>query len=296
MAPRDPQTGKKQYLRGAVMGGGAVAGVNALSNGAVANKLRSSVMNRSSPLLGNRVRQYAMDASAAAKGKTRSGVTVNGAAQYQKSPVPAAASQAPVAPVAASPAQDTVPYRGGPTMGAVKIASMAYMSPAQQILYVAHLDAIEKRANRQTLTYDPSTKTFIRHHLTSEGPDVNNPALEMASRDVMGGPRPMMAGQKELVRNSATGMNHFGTREYVNSRINATEAKNPGWARPAIGPAANSTMAHVTPAPSSMAATRMGHIPGAAGGVAGIGAAAAKIPKPAATTGILARLGKAFGR
>lgn len=337
MAPRDPQTGQKQYLRGAVMGGGAAAGINAISNGAIANKMRSSVMNRNNPILGDRVRQYAMDASAAAKGKARGGVTANGAAQYAKTPAPAVAPQespvpttaaAPVtaAPVPVStPAPAAQPYMGGPTMrgpasgsahtsgpmmGAVKLAEFVAMSPAEQILCVAHLDALEKKANRQSLTYDPSTKTFTRHHLTDEmaNDSPHWPSGNVALDEM--GVKPFRAGHKEEVRNSATGMHHFGTPEYVNARIDGVEARNPGWAatKPVMTPTAQTLppirMDLIPPArqgimnmpasrkaavpPPIPAAARK--IPGAMGGVAGIGAAAAQ------PTGIMAAMGKYFAR
>lgn len=340
MAPRDPQTGQKQYLRGAVMGGGAAAGINALSNGAIANKMRSSVMNRNNPILGDRVRQYAMDASAAAKGKTRSGVTVNGAAQYGKAPAPAAAPQAAAqaAPAAAAaPAAEAAPYMGGPTMrgpvsgsahtsgpmmGAVKVASMASMSPAQQILYVAHLDALEKRANRQTLTYDPATKTFTRHHMN----------MDFGSKDLVEmGAKPIPAGATEPVKNSMThagpDLAPFGSQDYIKTRLERVRARNginPDVGAPLgtkvapstpIAPAQNTQVAARSMAPAAAAPygsreyfqqrlqqagvgraaavpppipTR---IPGAAAGVAGVGAAAAK---PA--TGFGATIGKLLTR
>lgn len=334
MAPRDPQTGQKQYLRGAVMGGGAAAGINAISNGAIANKMRSSVMNRNNPILGDRVRQYAMDASAAAKGKARGGVTANGAAQYAKTPAPAVAPQespvpATVAPMTAAPAPASTPapaaqpYMGGPTMrgpsgsthaggpmmGAVKLAEFVAMSPAEQILCVAHLDALEKKANRQSLTYDPSTKTFTRHHLTDEmaNSSPHMPSGNAALAEM--GVKPFRAGHKEEVRNSATGMHHFGTPEYVNARIDGVEARNPGWAatKPVMTPAAQTLppvpMDMIPPARQgimNMPASRKAavpllrllerQVPGAMGGVAGIGAAAAQ------PTGIMAAMGKYFAR
>ena len=43
MAPRDQQTGKKQYLKGALVGGGVGLGANALSGGAIGNSLEKAV-------------------------------------------------------------------------------------------------------------------------------------------------------------------------------------------------------------------------------------------------------------
>jgi hypothetical protein len=98
MAPRDPQTGQKQYLRGAVVGGMGAAGVNALSNGAVANKLRSSVMSRESPLLGQGTRKYLMDSAAVGSGKVPNAAGKG----YLKGP-----TSAPAAATAASPSPAT---------------------------------------------------------------------------------------------------------------------------------------------------------------------------------------------
>lgn len=253
MAPRDQQTGQKQYLRGAVMGGVGIAGVNAVSNGALANKMRASVMNRNSPLLGQGTRTYLMDAAAATKGKSPMPAAVGsrtGQPTYGKptSPTPTSSTSSSKTPspewagvyrgVDQARAQTgfngaraeapfsppTASYRNGPTTGAIKLA------------------------NRQTLTYDPATKTFYRQHLTSESPNMGNPALQAM------GAKPMQAGQGEVVRNSATGMHHFGTPEYVNARINSTVPRTPPpttQANLAVG----SAPGIVPPKPSTGAAT-----------------------------------------
>ncbi len=157
LAPRDAQTGQKQYLRGAVMGGVGVAGVNALSNGALANKMRSSVMNRQNPLLGQGTRQYLMDSAAAGKGKSPISSSLRSKqTQYSTTPAPTAVPvAAPSTPIAPS----STPYTGGPTMGTAKLAGQRFiqMTPAEQILFVA----LEKRAN-QALVYEPATRTFVR--------------------------------------------------------------------------------------------------------------------------------------
>lgn len=145
MAPRDPQTGQKQYLRGAMLGGVGMAGVNALSNGSIANKMRASVLNRNNPLMGQQARQYMMDSAAAMKGK---------------------------APLSSSMRSQQVQY--GPAAESIKVA-------------------LAKRANQQTLTYDPSTKTFTRHHLTPSQGSSDLKALGASAIPV---------GHREAVRSS----------------------------------------------------------------------------------------------
>lgn len=156
MAPRDAQTGQKQYLRGAVMGGVGMAGVNALSNGSLANKMRSSVMNRQSPLLGQGTRQYLMDSAAAEKGKSpiSSSLRSKQTRYIGGTPAPIAAPKTPIAPQSS-----TASYTGGPTTGVIKLAEQRFLNltPAEQILFVA----LEKKAT-QELTYNPATRTFVR--------------------------------------------------------------------------------------------------------------------------------------
>lgn len=184
MAPRDAQTGQKQYLRGAVMGGVGMAGVNAVSNGALANKMRSSVMNRQSPLLGQGTRQYLMDSAAATKAKMPSAGGYVGKAvpdmTAHTTPVPPSAGEQAVRamPKPSTPGWSSA-HRGmqeaqertsllnsltpnnlpAPRPAAVKLAEQRFFSltPAQQILFVA----IEKKAS-QELAYNPATRTFVR--------------------------------------------------------------------------------------------------------------------------------------
>jgi hypothetical protein len=263
MAPRDPQTGQKQYLRGAVVGGMGAAGVNALSNGAIANKLRSSVMSRESPLLGQGTRKYLMDSAAVGSGKVPNAsgkgylkgpaAAPQAATAASASPTPTtseAVSQMPRAhppewqaahqgvqemqersqlqqqmPRAAAAQPPPVPaavrlggsspmggYKGGPTFGMPKAAQARFvgLSPAEQILFVA----MEKKANQQTLTYDPATKTFTRQHLTpSSGGD--------AVRGT--GAAPIPAGHTEAVHSSP----QYGSRAYFQSRLQKTLGSSP---------------------------------------------------------------------
>lgn len=298
MAPRDSQTGQKQYLRGALAGGGIAAGANAISGGGIANRMRSSVMNRESPLMGQSVRKYMMDAAASSKGKSpipaaagsRTGQSTYGrvapaapAASTQASAPsapPAATSTSYVGgPVMRGPSAVTPMHTGGPVAGAVKVAQDRFstMTPVEQLLYVAQLDAIEKRANRQTLTYDPATKTFTRQHLD---PSTGGEALTAM------GANPIQAGTKEMVRNSEGGMHHFGTPEYVNARVSQTERRFP---TPVGNPATTQNTAAFRAAPRAMGTPP--RIPGAVGGVSGIASAAAKPVAGAVTT-----MGKALAR
>lgn len=88
MAPRDPQTGQKQYMRGALMGGGLAAGANALSQGRIADKAKHMVTRQSNPVFGQGARRYMTESAY----MTRPGAKA----------APAAAAAAPAASEAAS--------------------------------------------------------------------------------------------------------------------------------------------------------------------------------------------------
>lgn len=252
LAPRDQQTGQKQYLRGALMGGGLAAGANALSQGRIADKAKSMVTRQNNPVLGQGVRRSVI--TSAYKG-TRPGAGAAASAVPNSNPVAGAAGPvAEAAPFAAAPgaapaaagsvspnflqrlrnrfsgtgsgagAAGEAIHAGGPYMGQVKIASIGqYIEKlAMQKRAFAGLDDIpglavglhfgnkqrergeehdfgapqlgslllpgglgyqvgraighsnkpkedkEKKANQATLTYDPSTKTFVRQHLTPD--------------------------------------------------------------------------------------------------------------------------------
>ncbi len=245
MAPRDPQTGQKQYLRGAVMGGGLAAGANALSGGAIGNKMRSAVMNRETPALGQKTRSFFMDAAKATKGS------------YGK---PAAV------PAAGAGAGATAgEYRGGPTMGQVKLAAL------QDVLR-------EKLANRSTLVYDPANKTFARHNITADAsmgagagdviPAGHVEPAGRALREPARGPAP--AGLGPSSGSAQTHILHGG--DVLSS------SPRPGIAARAAG----------TPPPVPAAAMRA---KAPAGGVIGMGAAAAK-PKLPNLAGAVSLVGK----
>ncbi len=162
LAPTDPQTGQKHYVQGALMGGGLAAGANALSGDAMGNKLRHAVLNKQSPILGQKVKAYASDATRATKG-----------------------------------------YYAKPPTEAVKTAS-----PAGLILQAAFRDKI---ANQQTLTYDPSTKTFTRQHLS---PSSGGDAVQAT------GASSINAGHMEPVRNNVShaGFEPYGSKGYLQAR------------------------------------------------------------------------------
>lgn len=143
-APRDPVTGEKQYIRGAITGGALGGGAYALGAG---NKLRHAVVSPKGPqIFGERAGTYAREATKA------TGPTAARAAAKQVPVTPppgpttsSAASAPPTAPPAAAPVppKPEPPYAGGPIRGTPKLA------------------------NRQTLTYDPVSKSFTRTHLTA---------------------------------------------------------------------------------------------------------------------------------
>lgn len=202
-APRDPQTGEKQYMRGALMGGGIAAGANALSKGQIADKGLKMVTRQKDPIFGQGARRYMIESRLATD---PNGGAATALARQAPSPGAAAATRpAPPTPphwqkahqgvqqaqeAAALKAQGprgpmptpVEEYRGGPVMGQVKAASVAD--------YIANM-AIEKFANRQTLTYDPATKTFTRQHMTADT------SMGASGKDVI------PAGHKEPVAHGA---------------------------------------------------------------------------------------------
>lgn len=62
MAPRDPQTGQKQYMKGALEGGAVGLGAHMLGGG---NALRHAAMRPNNPILGEGVANYAREATRA---------------------------------------------------------------------------------------------------------------------------------------------------------------------------------------------------------------------------------------
>lgn len=179
LAPRDQQTGQKHYVQGALMGGGLAAGANALSGDAIGNKMRHAVMNKSNPILGQKVKSYASDATRATKG-----------------------------------------YYAKPTTEAVKVAS-----PAGLILQTAFKD---KMANQQTLTYDPSTKTFVRQHLS---PSSGGDAVQAT------GASSIPTGHIEPVRNNVShaGFEPYGSKGYLQARTQKALTPSSGLAAAAKG-------------------------------------------------------------
>lgn len=193
LAPRDPYTGEKQFMRGALMGGGIAAGANALSKGQIANKMRAGVMNPKSPALGQGARSYIMDAAKATKPVRPGAVSEAPAAmaELKKMPPPTPNMSAPQA-MQANLTPDWQAAHAGVQEMQEKAQLQAQLSQMQQAkgwkpgpslqpggfhnsgpiggeVKVASLKLfIEKLANRQTLTYDPASKTFMRHHVTDD--------------------------------------------------------------------------------------------------------------------------------
>lgn len=105
-APRDPQTGQKQYMKGALLGGVGMAGANAITSGRMADNMKRMVTRQKNPLFGQNARRYMTESALATRPKF----------------APAAGSAAP----AASPVTNAAPaagaaYSGGPTMGNIAL-------------------------------------------------------------------------------------------------------------------------------------------------------------------------------
>ncbi len=156
MAPRDPQTGQKQYLRGAMMGGGLAAGAHALSDGRLGNAAKKMVTRQNNPVLGQGARRYMIESAA----QTRPGAGGPAAMQGLKSGLSAAPHSSGPEMSSMSPqwasahrgvqemqgdAQGAAnmfagwqpsDYRGGPTMGNVSVKK-ASVSSAGLILRAA---------------------------------------------------------------------------------------------------------------------------------------------------------------
>lgn len=167
MAPRDPQTGEKQRLKGALTGAsiGTAAGIVG------GNKLRHAILNRKNPILGEGVANYARQATkathkppsaeqTAAKLKSiedrvdRSAWTPGRApARPQVSSIPAQTSYAggPVAgvpkldPAMLSPVEGTM-YRGGPVNGVARMAGPQASMTQPQASMTQQIDAIRSHA------------------------------------------------------------------------------------------------------------------------------------------------------
>jgi len=193
MAPRDPVTGEKQYMKGALTGGVIGGGAHALGAG---NKLRHAIVNPKGPqILGENAGAYAREATkatnvprsteaaaarAAAADQARASARELARAQAQQggpaamrelsgslnatpAPAPTMGAGGPIAPHLPPPANaihqisggrvSPTPYwNQGPVTGTPKLAS------TMALMY--------KLANRQSLSYDPTTKTMTRTHMT----------------------------------------------------------------------------------------------------------------------------------
>lgn len=95
MAPRDAQTGQKQYMRGAVMGGVGAAGANAISGGRMADRMKQMVTRQNNPLLGQNARRFMTESAYATRPGATSVPSVGGqAAGMASSTVPTPARPA----------------------------------------------------------------------------------------------------------------------------------------------------------------------------------------------------------
>lgn len=213
MAPRDPVTGEKQYLKGALRGGVVGGGAYALGGG---NALRKAVVNPKGPqIFGEQAGAYARNAakvtapSAAGRSGTQAmkslttdlaghaapAAAANRAAIAPELPAPTPASfQVPVLPKHVSgPASTPGPsvqvdpklmkehdalarrqaqIRNVGTGGGGSVQTRGLLGGQVQTQvpgnHTVSGEMKAKFANRQTLTYDPATKSFTRTHLTAD--------------------------------------------------------------------------------------------------------------------------------
>jgi hypothetical protein len=199
MAPRDPVTGEKQYLRGAMTGGALGGGAAALGAG---NKLRRAVVSPKGPqIFGERAGAYARDATKATYiPSQRSGgeAAMYGLRNDLSVPHSAPAMTGePFAPHLPAPqsASLRVPSNGGPVPRAVQAASgtgaqhvaddiaasqrgiggrlrglmggnVNVPPELQSPGNVKLATLVAKMANRATLGYNPATKSFTRSNIT----------------------------------------------------------------------------------------------------------------------------------
>lgn len=206
MAPRDPVTGEKQYLRGAATGAALGGGAYALGAG---NALRSATMRNKNPLLGAGVRDYARSSVQATGNQAQRAFRASqGAAQQAAGAAPVAAAASHVPAPAASPQQAPSSVQVDPRLaqehskilarraqirnqgagGGGSISSRGMLGGTNELTVpgghgisgemTAKFAALAKKyANRQTLSYNPATKSFTRTHLTPDttmGTDAGN--------------------------------------------------------------------------------------------------------------------------
>lgn len=393
MAPRDPQTGQKHYLQGALAGGGLAAGANALTQGRMGDKLRQYVTRQNNPIFGQGVRRSVIESAY----KTRPGAA--GAVSAGAAAAPAAQVTGGAAPMGSSPAWQAAHrgveemkndahgaanmfagwkpgYSGGPTMGTPKVAFLlgglaGHMAagkdreasprsgfwrgagggllggmagsalggaltrghgagviggalagelgggilagrtarPTHTEIKAHHAGELarhkailesqkshkEKKANRQTLTYDPATKTFVRQHLTPDTSvgNVGNDVIPAGHTEpVMSGAagRGQYAGQVAPAGAAPSGgmgqthVLHGGS--VLSSTPNRGVASMPAGAMtktpPPLPLAARNAVAPGTPQAAAMHAAGQRPAPAAAhmGGPGGLAAAAAKPKLP----------------
>ena len=147
MAPRDPVTGEKQYIRGALTGGALGAGAHALG---ASNKLRHAVVSPKGPQI------FGEQAGAYARGATKATSPAAARAAGGGMAAPSTTATVSAAPAAA---HTSGPMSGVPHLDPEMMSPLEFHQRAGQFWK-------GKVANRQTLTYDPATKSFTRTHLT----------------------------------------------------------------------------------------------------------------------------------
>lgn len=181
MAPRDQVTGEKQYIRGALRGGVVGGGAYALGGG---NALRKAVVNPKGPqIFGERAGAYARNATKAtapsAVSKTQTAPPLASSTQFAREP------SVQVDPRLAKEhdtlARRRAHIRNVEAGGGGSVQARGFLGGQTQLQvpsnHMVSGGMTTKFANRQTLNYNPSTKSFTRTHLTADttmGPEAEN--------------------------------------------------------------------------------------------------------------------------
>jgi hypothetical protein len=181
MAPRDPYTGQKQYMRGALMGGGLAAGANALSQGAIADKAMGAVTRADKPILGNKARDYmsqfghvapAASAASAAPSALPVAKALPAGPSSSVQVDPRINRDAQKLQVSHAAARNQGTGGGGSLVAPGFFGGRSTTTVAPGASIAGEMST--KFANQQSLSYDPATRTFTRLHMTpdtSAGPD-----------------------------------------------------------------------------------------------------------------------------
>lgn len=209
-APRDPQTGQKQYMKGALIGGGLGVGANAISGGAIGNKLHGAVTGDRA-ILGGRVKNFVNKAQSATPQfapKPRSITTsefvnaIEGEAAKRNNvpttPAPGPSRSVKVDPKLQREAEearlnmararnDGVGGGGIANQKGIFGGSTELTVPSNTMVsggFTTKQAALRKKANMQRLVYNPTTKTFTRNHITPDN-SMANSGVGNSSSDVI---------------------------------------------------------------------------------------------------------------